>query len=160
MAESTRLSTMAESTWPEELFTTAEKELLAMVESTQVSSTTYVAPDGDLIVTFTDVSKFALNTDATVEAVLKSKRRVRVDSHTISAFSPVFRTMLGPNFREGQRQGTAENPKEIEFPDDDHVAMSILCHMLHLKPCEHLLRHQPYIDLAKRVLQLAMLADK
>ena len=55
-------------------------------------------------------------------------QQIRASSKVLALASPVFATMLGPYFAEGQ----AKNPS-ITLPEDDVEAMSWLCKALHFK---------------------------
>ena len=48
----------------------------------------------------------------------QDKKRLRVSAMMLFAASPVFKALLGPHFREGQRPRSASNPTEITLPDD------------------------------------------
>ena len=74
--------------------------------------------------------------DSDVVLILENgseKIYVRVSSITLSCTSPVFATMLGPYFQEGQDARSFAAPKEISLPKDDRSAMQALCEILHLK---------------------------
>jgi len=62
--------------------------------------------------------------------VLK-QTRLRVSSAILANASPVFKTMFGPNFAEGQGQSSAGDPREVTLFDDDLQAMTRLCRILH-----------------------------
>ena len=55
-------------------------------------------------------------------------QQIRASSKVLALASPVFATMLGPYFAEGQ----AKNPS-ITLPEDDVEAMTWLCKALHFK---------------------------
>ncbi|USW55709.1 Putative SKP1/BTB/POZ domain superfamily protein [Septoria linicola] len=82
-----------------------------------------------------------------------SSTRMRVDSVALSFGSPVFKKMLGPDFKEGQ-QLSATTPVEIPL-DDDAESMEIACRALH---------HQNHSLSAYRpssmILEVAKLLDK
>lgn len=77
--------------------------------------TELLAPDGDVIL-----------------VVGSTAKRFRVSSEILTAASPVFKTMLGPNFREGQQPRSSTEPVEVSLPEDDPGAMQGLCRLLHL----------------------------
>ncbi|KAK5726164.1 hypothetical protein LTR17_012979 [Elasticomyces elasticus] len=66
-----------------------------------------------------------------VKLVLQNGTRVRVSSVVLSLASPVFKKMLGPHYLEGQAPRSAEQPKEVQLPDDDPNAMGKMLALLH-----------------------------
>lgn len=60
---------------------------------------------------------------------------IRVCSKVLSRASPVFATMLGPHFAEGQalKNSTAHGFPSIPLPEDDAEAMILLCRAIHFK---------------------------
>ena len=62
---------------------------------------------------------------------------IRVHSQVLSLASPVFAAMLSPRFAEGQtledNKGLVDSTTTIDLPDDDPMAMSLLCKILHFK---------------------------
>jgi hypothetical protein len=79
------------------------------------ASTMNIAPDGDVI----------LLVGAKAKEV-----RLRVNSATLKSISKFFRVMLGPNWREGQNL-SKDSPGEVGLPDDNAVAMQMICCVLH-----------------------------
>ena len=79
-----------------------------------------VAADGDLIL----VVGNNLN---------GNKLELRVHSLLLKMNSPVFRTMLGPNWLEGQSLSNISetSPGKLDLPDDDMEGMKYLCYILH-----------------------------
>lgn len=75
-------------------------------------------------------------------------------SQILTLSSPVFKSMLGPSFKEGHTLAAASTI-ELSLPEDDPRAMAILCHILHLR--NHNVSLYPS---AKQVLDVAQLADK
>ncbi|KAF5620021.1 hypothetical protein F52700_11341 [Fusarium sp. NRRL 52700] len=75
------------------------------------------APDGDVV--------FVVNNDT----------RVRVRSAVMKGASPVFDTMLGPNFMEGQAlaaANTKNDPFEIPLPEEESsLCFGWICRFLH-----------------------------
>jgi len=67
--------------------------------------------------------------------------RLRVSSAILSSASPVFKTMFGPNFLEGQGQRSAGDPREVTLHDDDLCAMTRLCRLLHHQPDQEAFPH-------------------
>ncbi|KPI42877.1 uncharacterized protein AB675_1989 [Cyphellophora attinorum] len=59
----------------------------------------------------------------------KQKTLIRASKKVLTSSSPVFDTMLGPNFAEGQVDHTVEEP--LKLPDDDGSAMLILFQIIH-----------------------------
>ncbi|KAF7197401.1 hypothetical protein HII31_01211 [Pseudocercospora fuligena] len=75
-----------------------------------------IAPQGDLV----------LIVGATLE--------LRVHSFVMRLHAPdFFNALLGPNFAEGQTQGSAAEPKRINLPEDGAKGMKFLCCILHLR---------------------------
>lgn len=79
---------------------------------------TVVAPDGDLIV--------GLGPDST------RTHTVRVSSHVLKLASPVFRTMLGPSFKEGSTVHNDDTPLDLLHVDP--ISMLNLFSALHYQP--------------------------
>ncbi|KAF2165590.1 hypothetical protein M409DRAFT_23883 [Zasmidium cellare ATCC 36951] len=82
--------------------------------------------------------------------------KIRVSSAILTMTSPVFATLLGPHFREGQEPRNPSSPLEIPLPEDDLQTMSDLCLLLH-----HIC--VPEFALASdldRVVAFAVAADK
>ncbi|KAK4496043.1 hypothetical protein PRZ48_013312 [Zasmidium cellare] len=80
-----------------------------------------ISEDGDVMFTFpSDNSK------------------VLVSSVVLKMASPVFKTLLGPHFREGQTARSSSNPIEIPLPEDDPQATADLCRLLHHIPVPEL----------------------
>lgn len=79
-----------------------------------------VAADGDLILVVGN------NLDG-------NKLELRVHSLLLKMNSPVFRTMLGPNWLEGQSLSNISetSPGKLDLPDDDAKGMKYLCYILH-----------------------------
>ncbi|KAK4541182.1 hypothetical protein LTR36_008256 [Oleoguttula mirabilis] len=83
---------------------------------------------------------------------------VRVSSVVLSYASAVFRTMFGPNFKEGAEPRTSAHPKEISLPDDDPSGMTHLCDLLHGRKTNG--DEQTEDGLAEQLWRLAVVADK
>lgn len=84
------------------------------------------------------------------------KAKPRVSSSILTLASPVFAALLGPHFREGQGERSPEDPREISLPDDEALAMSDLCNLLHFKTPKGLRAG----TFASRILSLAIAVDK
>ncbi|GIZ45852.1 hypothetical protein CKM354_000900200 [Cercospora kikuchii] len=97
-----------------------------------------VAPDGDVIL-----------------VVGADKVKMRVSSVLLAKASPVFKTMFGPHFHDGQQPRGASNPIEIPLPDDSGESMHRLCKMVHLV-CE---QHEDFGD-PLNIFNLAECIDK
>lgn len=100
-------------------------------------------------------------TDGDVILVLQDTR-LHVSSVILSSASPVFKTMLGPNFLEGQDQRSVQDPKEIPQVDDHPTVMKQLCQLLHLqrgKPGFSYDQNSLAAD-AEQMFDLTMLAEK
>ncbi|USW55710.1 Putative SKP1/BTB/POZ domain superfamily protein [Septoria linicola] len=59
-------------------------------------------------------------------------KKLRVSSGTLSLASPVFKTMLGPNFKE-DKQLSGCGTLHLPLPDDDGAQMAIICNTIHLR---------------------------
>ncbi|KAK6388058.1 hypothetical protein LTR65_008224 [Meristemomyces frigidus] len=86
----------------------------------------------------------------------KKKAKLRVSSAMLKGTSAVFAAMLGPHFQEGQGTCSAESPKEISFPDDDAIAMSDMCNLLHHKTPKELAG----FPVSKTIVAVAVVIDK
>ncbi|QDS75676.1 hypothetical protein FKW77_007578 [Venturia effusa] len=99
---------------------------------------TSIDPDGDvLLVVGSDESQMSL----------------QVSSKVLSVASKVFKTMFFGRFKEAVELANSSTPYEIELPDDDPTAMSVLCAILH---------HAEFtlpISI-KMLIQFAVVADK
>ena len=85
----------------------------------------------------------------------KEQARVRVNSDIMKNASRVFRTMLGPNFNEGQRLLATNKdgqPTEVKLPEDIPKAFISICRVLHW--CEE----AP--STSAELLDIAFLAEK
>jgi hypothetical protein len=100
-------------------------------------------------------------TDGDILLVL-GETRLRVSSVILSSASPVLKTMLGPNFLEGQGDRSAQDPKEIPLSDDDVAAMVRLCRLLHHQDDMPATPHDKMslAAYAEELLALTELADK
>ncbi|KAK5674445.1 hypothetical protein LTS10_012833 [Elasticomyces elasticus] len=65
--------------------------------------------------------------------ILQNGLRVRASSVVLSLASPVFKKMLGPHYLEGQVPRSAEQPKEVQLPDDDPNALNMLLALIHFQ---------------------------
>ena len=101
-----------------------------------------IASDGDVILT-----------------VGNDKKRLRASSLMLSAASPVFKALLGPHFREGQRSRSSTSPVEISLPEDDEDYITELCQILYHDPLHG---EEPETEHCKpsSLLELAQLIDK
>ncbi|KAL0945021.1 uncharacterized protein CTRU02_202908 [Colletotrichum truncatum] len=86
--------------------------------------------EGDLILTLSRISfDEAEDGDETLQ-----NDELKVSSKVLQLNSPVFKAMLGGKFKEGTElaeKSASSAPYELELPDDDVDAMSILCQILH-----------------------------
>ncbi|KAK8429805.1 hypothetical protein IWX49DRAFT_637480, partial [Phyllosticta citricarpa] len=84
-----------------------------------------------------------------VVLVLEDDSRLRVQASILRNASETFRAMFGPHFNEG-RNLSCENPKEIPLPDDNPMAIKLLCAILHhrYRPDE-----TPPFELVKRLAE-------
>jgi hypothetical protein len=118
---------------------------LALVASPSADTTTVdiATADGDIL-------------------LVLGETRLRVSSVILSSASPVFKTMFRPNFKEGQGDRSAQDPKEVAMVDDDLAAMTTLCRLLHhQRSLPEDLHDQGSLEPhARELLKLAVLADK
>ncbi|KAK5726166.1 hypothetical protein LTR17_012981 [Elasticomyces elasticus] len=69
--------------------------------------------------------------DGDVVLVIQKMQRIRVSSTVLALASPVFKQMLGPHFLEGQAPRSAEQPTEIQLPEDGTWEMKVLLAWMH-----------------------------
>lgn len=104
-----------------------------------MNMTSDIAKDGDIVL-----------------VVGEDQERLRVYSVVMTIVSQPFRALLGPHFKEGQQSSTPGTQlKEILLPEDNAVAMKVMCMVLH---------HQgetvgEYLS-PTVLLEVAILADK
>ncbi|EME88678.1 uncharacterized protein MYCFIDRAFT_7388, partial [Pseudocercospora fijiensis CIRAD86] len=77
-----------------------------------------------------EVKKIAQLGDLILE-VGGSKAKLLVSSTVLTSLSKVFAALLGPHFKEGQVQRSAETPQVVDLPEDDAAAMTNMCMLLH-----------------------------
>lgn len=114
--------------------------------NTPITTTIHVAKsDGDILLVLGD-----------------RETRLCVSSVILSSASPVFKTMLGPDFLEGQDDRSAQNPKRISLPDDDVNAMVRLCRLIHHQDNMPTTPHDKgsLAGGAEQLLALMVVADK
>ncbi|CAK1360658.1 uncharacterized protein RHO25_003950 [Cercospora beticola] len=104
---------------------------------------TTIASDGDVILTVGAPTDSAMC------------RKMRVSAATLTAISPLFKTLFGPHFREGRQARNSSKPAEIPLPEDDPLAVLVLCQMAHM--CSDNLR--TLLD-SPELLSLAITVDK
>ncbi|KAK3627918.1 hypothetical protein LTR56_018908 [Elasticomyces elasticus] len=93
--------------------------------------------------------------------VLQNGKRLRVLAAVLSLVSPVFKTMLGPKFLEGQAPRTAKDPKEIQLPDDSVDGIVLLARFTHGLPSgAKPFKNSTLQFLSTRLLELGVAADK
>ncbi|KAK5726165.1 hypothetical protein LTR17_012980 [Elasticomyces elasticus] len=80
------------------------------------------------VLTASTPKNITLAEDGDVILILRG-RHFRVSSGVLSLASPEFKTMLGPNFLEGQAPRSAEHPKEITL--EDGFALELLLPLMH-----------------------------
>ncbi|KAK5695121.1 hypothetical protein LTR17_024594 [Elasticomyces elasticus] len=97
--------------------------------------------------------------DGDVILVLQSGVRLRVSAIILSLVSPVFKTMLGPNFLEGHASRTAEDPREIQLPDDSADGVTLLAQFIHCLPTAPS-QTESLANIAKMLTGLGVVADK
>ncbi|KAI8936706.1 hypothetical protein NX059_007098 [Plenodomus lindquistii] len=65
------------------------------------------------------------------------KVRISANSTLLSAVSKPFRTMFGPNWKEGNDlKTTTTSTPEFPLPEDDATALQILCAVIHYRSDE------------------------
>jgi hypothetical protein len=84
-----------------------------------------------------------------------AEAKLLVSSKVLSLASKVWKELLCHKFPEGNKNDQGEQPCSIPFPDDDTVAMTTLCLVLHHKANE--IERRPS---AKALVNLAVLAAK
>ncbi|KAF4960489.1 hypothetical protein FSARC_10457 [Fusarium sarcochroum] len=109
----------------------------------KVSTVVQIAADGDLLL-----------------IVGPEETRIRVHSTSLMAASKPFSVMLGPHWKEGQNkhdhdEHDREKPFELLLPDDNAVALKMICFILH-----HQNREVPRSLTARDILAIAVAADK
>ncbi|KAI6841241.1 hypothetical protein KC340_g2003 [Hortaea werneckii] len=72
-----------------------------------------------------------VDADGDIILALPKNLYIRVSSAVLSLVSPVFKAMLGPHFREGNKPRSSAQPNEIPLPEDDGIAMKHLCLLIH-----------------------------
>lgn len=82
----------------------------------------------------------------------KTRYKIRASSTLMMRMSPVFKSMLGPHFQEGQ-QLHATPTAGIHLPDDNPTAIMVLFNILHLAEIPDQVSTRALVDVAK-------LADK
>ncbi|KAH7128201.1 hypothetical protein B0J11DRAFT_483915 [Dendryphion nanum] len=97
-----------------------------------------IAPDGDVIL-----------------VVGSERARFRVHSTFLKAVSKPFSAMFSSRWNEGNDPLHQSEPIEIPLPDDDSMAMLIICAVIHHQ-YKSIPRHLP----ARTALQVAITADK
>lgn len=105
---------------------------------TQTNTVVEIAPDGDLIL-----------------IVGPEEAKLHVHSMFLRAVSKPFSAMLGPGWKEGHDLLDCDKPAEIPLPEDNAVAMKIICSIIH-----HQNREVPQPLAAGDVLAVAVTADK
>ncbi len=82
-------------------------------------------------------------------------KELLVHSKVLSLGSPVFKAMLGPQFREGNVPRSPSNPLNLELPEDQPQALVVLCWLLHHTKKEMNTEHDGAL-----LVELVRLADK
>lgn len=81
--------------------------------------------------------------------------RVHADSQFLSAVSGPFRAMLGPEWKEGDNLRGLSSQAEIPLPEDDPLAVQLLCAVIHHQT-DTIPRELP----SHIILNIAVTADK
>ncbi|KAK3637334.1 hypothetical protein LTR56_013683 [Elasticomyces elasticus] len=81
------------------------------------------------------MDRFDVLPDGDIILAVSGSLELLVSSVALSMTSPVFKTMLGPHFAEGQalRHKSTEVPHVVTLPDDDAELMKALCLVSHRK---------------------------
>lgn len=91
----------------------------------------------------------------TILVIGPNEARLCVHSCLLQSASKVFKAMLGPLYKEGQRSGPTGSKKEVLLPEDNADAMIIICAVIH-----HRNDIVPGEMSSSKVLQLSVVADK
>lgn len=86
---------------------------------TQTNTIVEIAPHGDLIL-----------------IVGQEEAKLHVNSMMLREASKPFSAMFGPNWKEGRDLLDGDRPTEIPLPEDNAVAMKIICSVIHLQNSE------------------------
>ncbi|KAH6977804.1 hypothetical protein ACHAO7_011264 [Fusarium culmorum] len=105
---------------------------------TQTSKVIAIASDGDLIL-----------------IVGPEETKLRVRSMFLMTVSKPFAVMLGPNWKEGQDMRDPDGPFHLSLPEDNAIALKIICSVVHYQNKE-----VPRTLPAGDVLAVAVVADK
>ncbi|KAK2057686.1 hypothetical protein LY76DRAFT_593972 [Colletotrichum caudatum] len=105
---------------------------------TQTNTVVEIAPDGDLIL-----------------VVGPEQAKLRVYSMLLKAVSKPFSAMCGLDWKEGCNLLGSDGPTEIFLPEDNAVALKIICYIIH-----HENRNIPHTLAAGDILAVAVTADK
>jgi hypothetical protein len=81
--------------------------------------------------------------------------RIRVNSVTLKAASPVFSAMLSPHWKEGKDLLEARGPVVLLLPDDDSEALHLIFSVLY-----HRYEFVPDPMDSKMLLRIAIMSDK
>ena len=80
--------------------------------------------------------------------------KIRVSSFMLSIGSPVFKSMLGPHFKEGHMLASSSTI-ELPLPEDDAEPLKTICQVTHLRNNE-----VPSSVAIRMLLDIAALVDK
>ncbi|CAK1360675.1 unnamed protein product [Cercospora beticola] len=86
-----------------------------MSDTSDLGTFVTIEPDGDIVL-----------------VVGEHNEQFQVSSRVLSKASPVFKAMLGPNFREGQQKRSSSQPATVELPEDDSDGMRLILQFIHL----------------------------
>ncbi|KAF5627118.1 hypothetical protein F52700_8601 [Fusarium sp. NRRL 52700] len=104
----------------------------------RITQTVEIVPDGDILL-----------------VVGPEKTRLLVKSPLLMAPSKPFSVMLGPNWKEGHDMQNHNGPFELLLPDDNAIALGIICSVIHFHNDK-----VPQILPVSDVLVVAVAADK
>ncbi|PPJ57402.1 hypothetical protein CBER1_01431 [Cercospora berteroae] len=86
-------------------------------------------------------------------------KKLKVSSAALSLGSSGMKTMFKPHFKEGTdlRRSVGGSPLEVSLPEDDPLAMEIICYVLHLRNDKVNMSNELS---AECILRVAMASDK
>lgn len=83
------------------------------------------------------------------------EQKLRVRSLYLKETSKPFSALFGPNWKEGSTMREADGLAELPLPEDDYMALRLICAVIH-----HRNELVPQNLPARDVLKIALLADK
>ena len=79
------------------------------------------------------MERIDITADGDIVLQFRNSTELLVSSHILRSGSPVFKSMVGPSFSEGQtlNNSSASQPKIIPLPEDEPEGMKLPCYILH-----------------------------